>query len=61
MYGGCRSANGGGWLESRALVGLGLISYSVYLIHEPLLRRMRAQSNYVENARVFLSEAGRAG
>jgi peptidoglycan/LPS O-acetylase OafA/YrhL len=39
MYGGGRSAAGGGWLDSRPLVALGLISYSVYLIHEPLIRR----------------------
>jgi peptidoglycan/LPS O-acetylase OafA/YrhL len=39
MYAGGRSATGGGWLDSRPLVGLGLISYSVYLIHEPLIRR----------------------
>jgi peptidoglycan/LPS O-acetylase OafA/YrhL len=39
LYGGARSAAGGGWLDSRPLVGLGLISYSVYLIHEPLIRR----------------------
>jgi peptidoglycan/LPS O-acetylase OafA/YrhL len=39
MYGGGRSAGGGGWLDSRPLVALGLISYSVYLIHEPLVRR----------------------
>jgi peptidoglycan/LPS O-acetylase OafA/YrhL len=39
MYGGVRSAHGGGWLDSRPMVALGLISYSIYLIHEPLLRR----------------------
>jgi peptidoglycan/LPS O-acetylase OafA/YrhL len=39
MYAAGRSADGGGWLDSRPLVGLGLISYSVYLIHEPLIRR----------------------
>jgi peptidoglycan/LPS O-acetylase OafA/YrhL len=39
MYGGGRSAAGGGWLESRPLGALGTISYSVYLIHEPLMRR----------------------
>jgi len=39
MYAGRRSQAGGGWLEARPLVGLGLISYSVYLIHEPLVRR----------------------
>lgn len=39
MYGGGRSALGGGWLEWRPLVSLGLISYSVYLIHEPLIVR----------------------
>ncbi|HLB77009.1 MAG TPA: acyltransferase [Candidatus Dormibacteraeota bacterium] len=38
MYAGGRSAAGGGWLDSRPLVALGLISYSVYLIHEPLIR-----------------------
>jgi peptidoglycan/LPS O-acetylase OafA/YrhL len=38
MYGGGRSAAGGGWLDSRPLVALGFISYSVYLIHEPLIR-----------------------
>jgi peptidoglycan/LPS O-acetylase OafA/YrhL len=42
MYAGGRSATGGGWLDSRPLVGLGLISYSVYLIHEPLIRRSYA-------------------
>jgi peptidoglycan/LPS O-acetylase OafA/YrhL len=39
MYAGGRSAAGGGWLDARPLVALGLISYSVYLIHEPLVRR----------------------
>lgn len=39
MYGGGRSAAGRCWLDSRPLAGLGLISYSVYLIHEPLIRR----------------------
>lgn len=43
MYGGSRvaGANGAaarGWLESRPLVFLGTISYSVYLIHGPLIR-----------------------
>jgi peptidoglycan/LPS O-acetylase OafA/YrhL len=38
MYAGGRSAAGGGWLDSRPLVALGTISYSVYLIHEPLMR-----------------------
>jgi peptidoglycan/LPS O-acetylase OafA/YrhL len=38
MYGGGCSAAGGGWLEWRPLTALGLISYSVYLIHEPLMR-----------------------
>jgi peptidoglycan/LPS O-acetylase OafA/YrhL len=39
MYGGGWSAAGGGWLEWRPLAALGLISYSVYLIHEPLIQR----------------------
>jgi peptidoglycan/LPS O-acetylase OafA/YrhL len=39
MYAGGRSAAGGGWLDARPLVAVGLISYSVYLIHEPLIRR----------------------
>lgn len=39
MYGGGRSAAGGGWLDARPLVALGVISYSVYLVHEPLVRR----------------------
>jgi peptidoglycan/LPS O-acetylase OafA/YrhL len=38
MYAAGRSAAGGGWLDSRPLVALGTISYSVYLIHEPLMR-----------------------
>lgn len=39
LCGGGWSAAGGGWLEWRPLVSLGLISYSVYLIHEPLIQR----------------------
>jgi peptidoglycan/LPS O-acetylase OafA/YrhL len=39
MYGGGRSEAGGSWLDSRPLVALGLISYSVYLVHEPLITR----------------------
>jgi peptidoglycan/LPS O-acetylase OafA/YrhL len=38
MYAAGRSAAGGGWLDSRPLAALGTISYSVYLIHEPLMR-----------------------
>jgi peptidoglycan/LPS O-acetylase OafA/YrhL len=38
IYAGGRSGAGGGWLDSRPLVALGTISYSVYLIHEPLMR-----------------------
>jgi peptidoglycan/LPS O-acetylase OafA/YrhL len=38
LYAGGRSAEGGGWLEWRPLETLGLFSYSVYLIHEPLIR-----------------------
>jgi peptidoglycan/LPS O-acetylase OafA/YrhL len=38
LYAGGRSAMGGGWLDSRPLVALGTISYSVYLLHEPLIR-----------------------
>ncbi len=37
LYAGGRSAAGGGWLEARPLVGLGTISYSVYLLHQPLI------------------------
>jgi peptidoglycan/LPS O-acetylase OafA/YrhL len=48
MYGASRSAHGGGWLDCRPLVSLGLISYSVYLIHEPLITRSYA----------FLTELG---
>lgn len=40
MCGAGWSAVGGGWLQWRPLVSLGLISYSVYLIHEPLIRRV---------------------
>ncbi len=39
MGAGGQSARGGGWLDSRPLVALGAISYSVYLLHEPLVRR----------------------
>src|SRR5438128_12517251 len=53
MYGGGRSAAGGGWLDSRPLVALGLISYSVYLIHEPLIRR-----SFVALDSLHLSPAG---
>ena len=42
MYGGGRSAVGGGWLQWRPLTSLGLISYSVYLIHEPLIQHAYA-------------------
>jgi peptidoglycan/LPS O-acetylase OafA/YrhL len=40
LFAGGRSATGGCWLEARPLVSLGLISYSVYLVHEPLVRRI---------------------
>jgi peptidoglycan/LPS O-acetylase OafA/YrhL len=39
MYGGGKSAAGGSWLDAPPLVALGLISYSVYLVHEPLIAR----------------------
>jgi peptidoglycan/LPS O-acetylase OafA/YrhL len=42
MYAGGCWAQGGGWFGSKLLVRLGLISYSVYLIHEPLVRRAGA-------------------
>jgi peptidoglycan/LPS O-acetylase OafA/YrhL len=48
MYAGGRSAAGGGWLDARPLVALGLISYSVYLVHEPLLRRGYAAFRHLE-------------
>jgi peptidoglycan/LPS O-acetylase OafA/YrhL len=38
MWAGRRSAGGGSWLEWRPLEALGIISYSVYLIHEPFIR-----------------------
>jgi peptidoglycan/LPS O-acetylase OafA/YrhL len=47
MYAGGRSAAGGGWLDSRPLVALGLISYSVYLVHEPLIRRGYAALHFL--------------
>jgi peptidoglycan/LPS O-acetylase OafA/YrhL len=39
MYAGGRAETGGSWLASPPLVTLGLISYSVYLVHEPLISR----------------------
>jgi peptidoglycan/LPS O-acetylase OafA/YrhL len=41
MYAAARSASGGGWLGSRPLAALGLISYSVYLIHLPVVAAAR--------------------
>jgi peptidoglycan/LPS O-acetylase OafA/YrhL len=38
LWAGGRAAGGGSWLEWRPLEALGVISYSVYLIHEPLIR-----------------------
>jgi peptidoglycan/LPS O-acetylase OafA/YrhL len=42
MYAGARSATGAPILTGRLLVGLGIISYSIYLIHAPLLRLLGA-------------------
>jgi peptidoglycan/LPS O-acetylase OafA/YrhL len=53
MYGGGRSAAGRGWLDARPLVSLGLISYSVYLIHEPLIVRGYAAVQTVHRSSVF--------
>jgi peptidoglycan/LPS O-acetylase OafA/YrhL len=37
MYAAARSASRGGWLAARPLAALGLISYSVYLVHLPIV------------------------
>ncbi len=56
MYAGSRAATGGGWLEWPPLERLGLISYSVYLIHEPIIHRLavRLQPLHLSNGVTLL-------